>query len=102
MKPPKHLRLGPHRYRIVDDMTGLAADVAEVRGSCHTERLTIALDGALPHTVKAQTLMHEIIHACLDGTTLEPAVDEQVCRALDGPLLAALRDNPDLVRYLTG
>ena len=101
MKPPKRIKVGPHRYKVVDDTTGLAANVALVRGSCHHEHLTIALDATLPHTVKAETLLHEVIHACLDGASLEDGTEETVCRTLGGSLLAALRDNPDLVRFLT-
>lgn len=100
MKPPKHLKIGPHYYKVINDKTGIAADVALVRGSCHTERLTIALDANLPHTVKAQTLLHEVIHACLEGIVLDKDVDEAVCQALDQTLLSALRDNPELVTFL--
>lgn len=100
MKPPKRLRIGPHVYRIINDENGLCSDVGGARGSCYTERLTIALNGDLPHTVKAQTLLHEVVHGCLDGVSIDKDVEELVCQALGSGLLAVIRNNSKLVPYL--
>ena len=100
--PPAALTLGPHEYRIVDDDTGVAADVAAVRGACYPERLLVVLDAELPHTIKAATLLHEVVHALLDDLDLDEEVEETVARHLGPTLLDALRRNPALVTFLTG
>lgn len=50
-----------------------------------------------------QILVHEIVHQLFDdsGLELEDALEEQVCLSLQAPLLAVLKDNPDLVAWLT-
>ena len=48
---------------------------------------------------KQDTLLHEVLHACFNDLGLEPKEDT-VC-ALGATLLAVLRENPQLIEYLT-
>lgn len=50
------------------------------------------------------TLVHELLHACLSNVPhgLDDDGEESIVSALAPWLLAALRDNPALVAYLTG
>lgn len=55
------------------------------------------------HPSKGQrrdTLLHEILHAIIGNTTLK-GDEEKLVRQVTPYLLGALRDNPDLVAYLT-
>jgi hypothetical protein len=49
----------------------------------------------------ALTVMHEIVHAMWATYKLPEMIDEETAAArLEGPLLAFLRDNPELIRLL--
>lgn len=48
-------------------------------------------------------LLHELIHACFEhaGSPTEPLTEEQVACLVSRRLLPILRDNPQLVAWLT-
>ena len=52
---------------------------------------------------KRQTMIHEILHQVFtdSGAQIEKDTEEQICRALEAGLYGVLRDNPDLVAWLT-
>lgn len=67
-------------------------------GSCDPVTQTIYLSKDVAAGAQASTLIHELIHACFQTTSLpdEGLTEEDVCRGLEGPLTALLRDNPKL------
>lgn len=97
---PRHVQVGPHRYRVALDRVGLLESSDRV-GATSADRLVIALEPTLPHTAMADTLLHEVVHAVLDTAELEPDLEERVARCLGTGLLDVLRRNPQLVAYLT-
>lgn len=99
MKLPRRLTIAGHRWRVIDDRAGLVA-AAEARGWTHPDTLTIAIDTSLAGSMRREVLLHEVIHASIRAAGLEEDTEETVARALAPVLLAALRDNPPLARYL--
>lgn len=127
--PPSLVKIGPLFYGVdvIDSLTAKAGDIvandyiashAEVPGGLvhadddvpllgitdpHMQLIQIEGAGAGP-TVRANTLLHEVMHACLAmaGITdvLTDEDEERVVRRLSPLLLQALRDNPGLVTYL--
>lgn len=97
---PAKIRVGPHTYRVVQVPHGIL-EGAGSDGTCNPRHLTIGLDDNQPRSQKADTLLHELIHALLATVKLDEDTEEQICLALAPGLLALLRDNPNLVTYLT-
>jgi len=64
--------------------------------------MTIAVDPGRHEDYARATLLHEILHACIRSSdpTLDDEHEETVVAAMTGPLLAMLRDNPDVLDYL--
>ena len=110
MKGPDKVRVGPHRYRIRYDK-----DAIDLKATEHNERrlygLTepvsqlIHIDPTLAASQMRDTVLHEVLHACLSligaDEFLSPSKEERLVRALSPALLQVLRDNPKLVRFLT-
>lgn len=108
MDVPEALCIGPHVYevRTSRDVTqDLRAD--SNTGRCRPDFLTIDIDPEHPLTVVAETLLHEVLHACVAQAGLTHALadddlEERVVLAVTPPLLDTLRSNPELVAFLTG
>lgn len=100
-KPPKHVDVGPHRYKVKVDRTGALGDAGR-SGQCSPSRLTITLDDGQAGTQLADSLLHELTHALLQAADLDEEVEERVCSILGPGLLGLLRSNPDLVAYVVG
>lgn len=100
MKPPKHVDVGPHRYKVVIVPHGVLEGVG-AGGSCQPRHNVIALDGEVPRSQLADTLLHELAHAMLATTDLDDAEEERVARILGPALLDLLRSNPHLVEWVT-
>lgn len=100
MRLPRSVRVGPHRYQLVVDRHGVLEDTGGCHGSTVTRRLTIAIDGSLEGTAAGEVLLHELLHACLAGHTMDDELEEAVVNAAAGPLLGVLRDNPAIVSAL--
>jgi hypothetical protein len=67
------------------------------------ESMSIAVDPGRHEDYARATLLHEILHACVRSSdpTLDDEHEETVVAAMTGPLLSMLRDNPDVLDYLT-
>ena len=98
---PRHVIVGPHRYRITEIPDGIL-EGAGSDGTCSPRHLTIALDGNQPRSQKADTLCHELTHALLASVKLEDDVEEAIALALGPGLLALIRDNPKLIDWMRG
>ncbi len=75
-------------------------------GECNVDKCRIILSPDHDEQQRRDTLLHEVLHA-LWGESGLPAIgsltdglEEVIVRTLTPGLLAALRDNPTLVRYL--
>lgn len=71
------------------------------------DRQTLTVAPGQTRANERDTVLHEVLHACLDlAQARDPKVfpmktEEYVVSHLTGWLLAALRENPALVEYLT-
>jgi hypothetical protein len=68
----------------------------------------ITLDSHLPFERQRETLVHETLHAIFSAAQLDSllsaesdGLDEHVVSVLSGHMLAFLRENPAVLRYLT-
>ena len=104
---PSEVRLGPHTVTVRSDpdTVGLLREDGR-RADTLPNVLTIRIDPDRPPTAVAESLLHEILHACWDLTSLRTSeqcaeIEEAAVSALSPWLLGVLRDNPDLVKLLT-
>jgi len=119
---PSELRIGHLRFRVVEDDAEISEHAVRDRGGdyagwSHTATQTIALgtkavrhgNRALGEDYRRETLLHEVLHCCLRVAGCDPDqdaagkledVEERAVSAMSGPLLAAFRDNPELLAYL--
>lgn len=96
---PRHVAVGPHRYRIVLDAAGLLT-AGELSGYTDTATLVIGLAGGQAPSQLAESLLHELTHAVLDGAGLGVELEERIAGTVGRELLAILRANPAVVRFL--
>ena len=76
----------------------------EDAGDCDSDGLTIRINTLeLADGNHRDTLLHEVVHAVLfeRAVNLTTKQEEDVARNLGTGLLAVLRDNPELIEYLT-
>lgn len=108
-KLPTSVRVGALTYTLSDDRATLlercAADASALFGQTDHNACTIIIDGRLAECQKRDTVLHEVTHVIVAtvGLADEWGVDreEAVVRRMTPMLLSVLRDNPDLVAYLT-
>lgn len=113
MKPPKKIKIGPYDYTVTtapeamdrqgqensDHLDGFSNCARQVIG-LHT---TTLMGHAVGEDYRRSTLLHEILHQCIAvaGADIPEDVEERAVRAIEGPLYQTLRENPDLLAYLT-
>lgn len=104
---PSHVTVGPHRITVrADADTGRLLREEDSRGDSRPDQLLIRLDTDRPHTAVAETLLHEVLHIVWNQTSMRSSeacrdIEEAAVQALTPWLLGVLRDNPELVAYLT-
>lgn len=125
MRRLERVRVGPLTYRILTDPEAInkasaSADIdptAEWTAYSDHDALVIGINASNPEDVQRRDVLHEILHCCLRMSGVEPnayatvvhrakgrhggyTVEEFMVAAVSAPLLAVLRDNPDLTRWL--
>lgn len=106
MRLPKEILVGPHLYRIrmaKRDEIHLAH--AGALGQCEASSTTIYVNPHMSDSQTADTLLHELLHAAFDQTSMRQGNmgnEEEVVSALAPILLTMLRANPELVEVLIG
>ena len=97
---PRTVRVGPYRYKVVD------RHGSENLGECEVDKLRIHVQVGQPPDSERDTLLHELLHACIAHSGLDRRladdVEEDVVRSLSPILLDTLRRNKNLIAYLTG
>lgn len=106
---PKYIfQIGPYKYNIFYDAEHILRQGLEVNDGLfgYTEHHSqgIWIDPAQAPDMAAETLLHELLHACFfaSGLTVQLADDkeEEVIRCLSPILLDTLRRNPELIEAL--
>lgn len=95
---PARIKIDGVQYDV--DITNLDTEDGEF---CATS-LAIKVQADAPYETQRTILLHELVHACFEhaGSPPEPLTEEHVACLISRRLLPILRDNPDLVAYLTG
>ena len=103
---PATVRLAPHTIVVTADTAAAhtlsQAAGEQLYGNWDARYLTITLDPSQADSQVAETLLHELLHACADAAGLDEDDEERTVNAIAPRLLSVLRDNPQLVRFLAG
>ena len=111
---PSHVRVGPYALEVAVGGPAWDAQVEAHRsfhspddqlfGRCDFENLIIGVNGDVADDMIRETLLHEVLHACVfaSGADLgEGAEHEEAFVAVMSPMLIeVLRNNPVLVDFL--
>jgi hypothetical protein len=103
---PDELKVGPFVYTVTDDVLShvLAENESreELYGRCDLRRLAISLNPDQAPMQKRSTMVHEALHAVIATAAfpIDNDDEERLIRCLEAPLLALIRDNPELVAWL--
>ncbi|MDE2096753.1 MAG: hypothetical protein KGL39_05845 [Patescibacteria group bacterium] len=108
---PDSVRVGPFRYAIKTDLPGFDrhrisyGDSDSTVGKCSEGELSIYLDVANNHpSLVRMVTLHEVLHAVQNTANIKMAEEllpEEFVGRTAPILLGVLRDNPELVAYLT-
>lgn len=92
------VKVGPRTFHVTL-MSPEEPDYGDTLGECFSGH--IQLLGTQPPDCMASTLVHELIHAVHFAYGMKGRRDEEeICEALEGPLLALIVDNPKLCSVL--
>ena len=99
---PKSVRVGPLVYTI-KRWSPMASSNAEAYGICDRTTCVILVREDLSPQKAAETLWHEVLHAAYHGAglTVGEHFEERTVNALTFTTLQVIKDNPDLLVYLT-
>lgn len=104
---PKSVKVGPYVYSIGTDTAKIRAfehergDAVAAMTSHHM--LEINIDPSHAPGFQRESLLHEVKHCICHLVNFSGKLtEESMIEATTGAELAVLRDNPDLVAYLTG
>lgn len=110
VKLPKRLRIGSFTWKLRYDNEATAA--SGTTGATMADQLTVIVQSKASGNAKQvvqDTVLHEVLHAIWAQTYLKTdypdsgndSVGEKMISELSPHILALLRDNPKLVRFLT-
>jgi len=112
MKLPSSIRVLGRKYSVSLDRARLNEHAVDIGAKDGLYGLTDNVDMRIwldPESGKARqqdTLLHELLHACLDATGLDKMLgeehEEEVANRLAPVLLEVWRSNPKLVAFLLG
>lgn len=107
MKPPKQITVGPVRYRVLFCEFEIAraerGDADRLYAHHDPRKQQITVDPDQGPDQLADSLLHEVLHACVAVTGLDETLgdrEESVVRSLSTCLLQVLRENPRLVGWI--
>jgi hypothetical protein len=104
MRIPKTVKVGPHVYRIVKVSS---SEMPEALGDSDFDLMRIRVLKNLRSSKGKEVLLHELLHCCTypsftGAYETDPKLDaEEFVNAVAPALLQLLRDNPDMVAYLS-
>lgn len=101
---PKRVKVGPFKYKICWNAEKLESE--HTIGECGVTNHIIVVDPDHPLPTLQETLLHEIVHACLGTFRIQfhtdwDEIDEQISSLLGVMLFGVLQDNPKVVKFLT-
>lgn len=101
MSIPSHVLVGPYLYKVTVEERQSSGD--DLFGECDVHTQTVYLSPGQARDSMADSLLHEVLHAIWAASGLHDGRynEEQCVRGITTWLLLVLRDNPELVTYLT-
>jgi hypothetical protein len=99
-KLPTKLRVGYRDYAVEDWASNLA-NVSDQLGECDRINCIIRIRTDLIPTVKAEVLMHEVLHAAYHMGSADNADEEKLVSILGNQMTQIWRDNPDFVAFMS-
>lgn len=97
-KAPTSVRVAGKVYTLDPiAQNGLGSDRA---GEANHKKLTITYDTSWAPCQQRDTVLHEVLHCCEAAAGIE--LEEQHIASLATLLYAVMRDNPELVKWLSG
>lgn len=96
---PKTVMVGYRPYSI-EAWPSQLATAAERYGECDRMNGIIRLRVDTPIQTTANTLLHEVMHACYENGAVGTADEEKTVTILTNQLCQVIRDNPDLLDWL--
>lgn len=99
MKLPEKMRIGYRNY-IVRNWEKQEADARNLRGTHWSHAGWIKIDESLCPEEKANTFIHEILHAIWLQCDLDDDLEEHVVTVLANQLTQVFQDNPEVTKYL--
>ena len=104
---PESVKIGPFEYWVSSDAESHMAventEKSRLDGrSCPIE-LVIHVSPKGAEDYRRSTMIHEIVHQVfvIAGSMIDKDDEEKICRLLEAGLLGVIKENPDLVRWLT-
>lgn len=104
---PGRVHIGPFQFDVTwsTSETKVAADSHPAMGVSDVRTAHIWICEDLHQSIEREALLHELLHMVIRtfgvGLELDEETEERTVCALTPALLGILRDNPDLIRYLT-
>lgn len=105
---PREVIVGPFRFGVVYDENRCNRDAIDQGAANHNFGLMLPLEQRIfvnPRQgpdMERDTLLHEVMHACLISQGMAAEDEERVVSHLATSLLDVFQRNPDLVEYLCG
>jgi hypothetical protein len=97
---PLRIKVGFHDY-ILEDWPVVEAALAHRHGECDRNRKVIRVCRQFGDFKAAQTMLHEIMHACYcEYNIYDEDVEERTVGALSLALAAVWRDNPGVFAWI--
>lgn len=105
---PRRVYVHPHTYSLAIDRDGRLDELEDLNGLCDFDRQRIWVKTPQTPGMERDTVLHEVLHAVFDQLDVKRRMKEEVGKefeedvvyALAPRLLAVLKDNPGLVKYL--
>ena len=99
MKLPVKLKVGYRNYKI-EDLPQHEADARGLRGTHLSHSGVIRIERGMDTEQQANTLIHEILHACWSQCHLDEDIEEHTITVLTNQLTQVFQDNPEVTKYL--
>lgn len=103
---PETIRIGHVYYEVIhDDEFDVELNNRDLLGLSHGDLARVAVRSDLTWQIKAETLLHEVLHQCLHVSgvahDVENDLEERIVRAMAKVLIGVIHDNPEFVKILT-
>lgn len=95
---PPAVKIGPHLY-LVQEVPENDLSSTSMSARVDPDAQLISITGSTTESAKCEHLIHETLHALLNGFDLDEDKEELVCTILGSGLLSFIRDNWGFIQY---